>query len=98
MLQTLAKIGEQLLEGKGVWAQLTTEPKLPKDKKHWICPILFDCINNEIRILKDEMELYTSEKAIELKYLNVDKTWGRRGKKCALVVEPRKFSMLEETL
>lgn len=97
MLQTLAKIGEQLLEGKGVWTQLTTEPKLPKDKKHWICPILFDCINNEIRILKDEMELYKPDKAIDYRYINSEK-WGRRGKKCALVVEPKNFSMLEETL
>jgi len=97
MLQTLSKIGEQLLEGKGVWAQLSIEPKLPKDKKHWICPILFDCVNEEIQILKDEMELYEAEKAIDFRYINPEK-WGRRGKKCALVVEPKNFTMLSESL
>ncbi|MEX0813647.1 MAG: TM1802 family CRISPR-associated protein [Chitinophagales bacterium] len=98
MLQTLSKIGEQLLEGKGVWARLTTEPKYNPDKKNWVCPILFDCVNKEIRFLKDEMELFNPDNsAIEHRYINPEK-WGRRGKKCALTVEPKNFSMLEETL
>lgn len=98
MLQTIAKIGEQLLEGKGVWAQLTTEPKYNSDKKNWVCPILFDCINKEIRILKDEMELFKpNDSSIDFRYVNSEK-WGRRGKKCALTVEPKNFYMLEETI
>lgn len=97
MLSTVAKIGEQLLEGKGIWAQLTIEPKLSKDKKHWICPILFDCINKEIRTLKQELELYRSGKEIDYRYINPEK-WGRRGKKCSITVEPKNFAMLSETL
>lgn len=56
MLQTLAKIGEQLLEGKGIWASLTTEPKYDPEKKNWVCPILFDCVNKEIRVLRGEIK------------------------------------------
>lgn len=98
MLSTLAKIGEQLLEGKGVWARLTTEPKFDPDKKNWVCPILFDCVNKEIRVLKDEMELFQpGESAIELRFVPPS-VWGPRGKKCALTVAPKNFEMLEETL
>mgnify|MGYP006426495229 CR=1 FL=1 len=98
MLQTLSKIGEQLLEGKGMWARLTKEPKYDANKKNWVCPILFDCVKKEIHILKDEMELFEpKESAIKFRYVNPE-CWGRRGKKCALTVEPKNFSMLEETL
>lgn len=98
MLTTLTKIGEQLLEGKGIWARLTTEPKYNPDKKNWVCPILFDCVNKEIRVLKDEMELFEPEESIiKYKYLSPS-LWGPRGKKCSLTIEPSKFTMLEETL
>lgn len=98
MLDTLKKIGDQLLEGKGIWARLVTEPKHNPDKKNWVCPILFDCIDQEIRFLKDKMTLYHKEDSIyKFKYIDTE-TWGRRGKKCALTVEPKNFQMLEETL
>lgn len=98
MLQTLSKIGEQLLEGKGIWAQLTTEPKCNPDKKNWVCPILFDCVNKEIRVLKDEMELYkVGVSSIDNRFVPPS-IWGPRGKKCALTVAPKNFDMLEETL
>ena len=98
MLDTLKKIGDQLLEGQGIWARLVTEPKHNPDKKNWICPILFDCVDKEIRFLKDEMELYNSDiSSTEFRYI-APSIWGPRGKKCALTVEPKNFSMLEETL
>ncbi len=98
MLDTLKNIGDQLLEGRGVWARLVTEPKHNPDKKNWVCPILFDCIDQEIRFLKDEMTLYRKDESVyKFKYLSPEK-WGRNGKKCALTIEPKKFSMLEETL
>lgn len=98
MLDTLKKIGDQLLEGQGVWARLVTEPKHKPDKKNWVCPILFDCIKQEIRFLKDEMELFDNEKTpTKFRYVSPS-IWGPRGKKCALTVEPKNFSMLEETL
>jgi len=98
MLSTLAKIGEQLLQGKGIWAQLTTEPKFDKKKTNWLCPILFDCIEQKIRILKDDIQRFQPEESIlEFRYISSE-LWGRRGKKCALTVEPKNFSMLEETL
>ncbi len=98
MLSTLAKIGEHLLEGKGVWARLTTEPKYDSNKRNWVCPILFDCVNKEIRILKDEMELFKpDESIIKFKYLSPS-LWGPRGKKCSLTVAPKNFEMLEETI
>lgn len=99
MLDTLRKIGEQLLEGQGVWAQLSTEPSYNSRKeKHWICPILFDCVNKEIQVLRDELQLFKPDKTkVDFRYLNPEK-WGRNGKKCALTIESKKFSMLEETL
>lgn len=98
MLSTLTKIGEQLLKGKGIWAQLTTEPKYDQKKTNWICPILFDCINQNISILKDEIHRFKPEESIiEYRYISTE-LWGRRGKKCALTVELKNFSMLEETL
>lgn len=98
MIQTLAKIGEQLLEGKGIWARLTTEPKYNPDKKNWVCPILFDCVNKEIRILKDEMELFKPEESsVDYRFVPPS-IWGPRGKKCALTVAPKNFAMLAETL
>jgi CRISPR-associated protein Csh1 len=98
MLTTLSKIGEQLLGDKDIWARLTIEPKYNPEKKNWVCPILFDCINKEIKVLKEDMELFKPEEsANELNYLAAD-LWGRRGKKCALTVEIKNFTMLEETL
>ena len=49
MLNTLHRIGEQLLKGKGIWAMLTTEPEHNPEKKSWICPILFDCIEKDAK-------------------------------------------------
>ena len=98
MLSTLVKIGEKLLEGKGVWANLTSEPKYKAEKTNWVCPILFDCENGRISILKDEISRFQPINSIvKFRYLNTE-LWGRRGKKCALTVEPKNFSMLEETL
>lgn len=98
MLNTLHKIGEQLLEGQGIWARVVTEPKYDPDKTNWVCPILFDCIEKEIRFLKNDMELFEKDKSIlEHRYIDSE-CWGRRGKKCALTIEPKKFQMLEETL
>ncbi|WPR77954.1 TM1802 family CRISPR-associated protein [Algoriphagus sp. NG3] len=98
MLSTLVKIGEQLLDGKGIWAQLTSEPKYSDDKTNWVCPILFDCENGRINILKDQISRFKPEdSSIKFRYLNTE-LWGRRGKKCALTVEPKNFAMLEETL
>ena len=98
MLATLSKIGEQLLDGKGIWAQLTSEPKYIEDKTNWVCPILFDCENGQISILKDQISRFKPEdSSIKFRYLNTE-LWGRRGKKCALTVEPKNFTMLEESL
>ena len=98
MISTLVKIGEKLLEGKGVWANLTSEPKYKSEKNNWVCPILFDCDNGSISVLKDQISRFKPEdSSIEYRYLNSE-LWGRRGKKCALTVEPKNFSMLEETL
>ncbi|WP_297338407.1 TM1802 family CRISPR-associated protein [Algoriphagus sp.] len=98
MLATLSKIGEQLLDGKGVWAQLTSEPKYSDANTNWVCPILFDCDNGRIKILKDQISRFKPEdSSIKFRYLNTE-LWGRRGKKCALTVEPKNFTMLEETL
>ncbi len=98
MLDTLKKIGDQLLEGQGVWARLVTEPKHNPDKKNWVCPILFDCVNQEIRFLTDSMELFDKESSPAIFRYISPSIWGPRGKKCALTVEPKNFSMLEETL
>jgi CRISPR-associated protein Csh1 len=98
MLDTLKKIGDQLLEGQGVWARLVAEPKHNPDKNNWICPILFDCVDQEIRFLKDDMVRFKKdESSVECRYISPG-IWGPRGKKCALTVEPKNFHMLEETL
>ena len=98
MLQTLSKIGEQLLEGKGIWARLTTQPKFDPNKKNWVCPILFDCVNKDIRVLKDDMELYkVGTSSIDYRFVPPS-IWGPRGNKCALTVAPKNFTMLEETI
>ena len=98
MLPTLTTIGLQLLEGKGIWARLTTEPKIDKNKTPWVCPILFDCVNKEIKIHEEGIERFKKdESAITYRYLDPE-NWGRRGIKCALAVEPKNFSMLEESL
>lgn len=101
MLQTLSKIGEQLLEGHGIWARLTIDPKTTEDKNQWVCPILFDCNEPEIRFMN--LERYypsddpdTEPSSIKYKYINPDK-WGRRGRKCALTVEAKNYTMLPET-
>lgn len=98
MLPTLATIGQQLLEGKGIWARLTTEPKRDENKTSWVCPILFDCVNKEIRIYEEGIERYKKdESVITYRYLDSE-NWGRRGRKCALTVEVKNFSMLDESL
>lgn len=98
MLSTLTRIGEQLLEGRGIWARLTAEPKFNPEKKNWVCPILFDCVNNDIQILTDQLQRFEPENsAIDFRYVNPG-LWGPRGKKCALTVENKNFSMLKETL
>ena len=33
MLPTLEKIGEHLLEGKGIWSKLTSEPRFDLEKR-----------------------------------------------------------------
>lgn len=98
MLQTLLKIGELQLKGKGIWSQLVKTPKFNPKKRNWVCTILFDCVNNEIKVLANEMELFTpGESPLMHRYLN-PALWGPRGKKCALTVETKNFSMLTETL
>lgn len=98
MLDTLLKIGEHLLEGHGVWAQLVAKPKFNSKKDNWICPILFNCVENRIEILKDDIQKFNEEKSpTEFRYISTG-IWGPRGKKCALTVEPKNFYMLEETL
>ncbi|MCA1761795.1 MAG: TM1802 family CRISPR-associated protein [Flavobacteriales bacterium] len=98
MLATLSKIGEQLLEGKGIWARLTTEPKYNPDKKNWVCPILFDCINKEIRVLKDEMELFRpDESAIKFRHVKATRK-GPRQSKFDLTVEGDDLKNLHESL
>jgi CRISPR-associated protein Csh1 len=98
MLDTLKKIGDHLLEGQGIWAQLVAEPKHNPDKNNWICPILFDCVDQEIKFLKDDMVRFKkNESSVDYRYISTG-IWGPRGKKCALTVEPKNFHMLEETL
>ncbi|MDZ7846740.1 MAG: TM1802 family CRISPR-associated protein [Owenweeksia sp.] len=98
MLQTLSKIGEQLLEGKGIWARLTTEPKYDPDKKNWVCPILFDCVNEEIRFLKGEMELFKPEEsAVEFRYVKATRK-GPRQSKFDLTVESDDVENLKDSL
>lgn len=101
MLATLTKIGEQLLEGQGIWSRLTIEPKTTEGKNQWVCPILFDCDLQEIRFLEltryhSSNEIGSVPSSVALRYVNPD-LWGRRGKKCALTVENKNFSMLPET-
>ncbi len=99
MLNTLVKIGEQLLEGQEEWGKITTEPKVRENKKsRWVCPILFDCIDKKIEFLTEEMEIfYPDSSPVKFRYVNTG-LWGPRGKKCALSVEHKNFSMLKETL
>lgn len=101
MLQTLAKIGEQLLEGKSIWARLTTEPNIPKPKKDqdlWVCPILFDCEDNEIKILEDEMELFKkNESALKFRFVKATRK-GPSQSKFDLTVEFDDLANLQESL
>ena len=98
MLQTLSKIGEQLLEGKGIWARLTIEPKFDPNKKNWICPILFDCVNNEIHILKNDMELFKpNESAIKFRYVKATRK-GPSQSKFDLTVECDDVENLKDSL
>lgn len=98
MLSTVAKIGEQLLEGKGIWARLTTEPKFNSEKKNWVCPILFDCANKEIRILKDYMELFKPEEsAIKFRYVKATRK-GPSQSKFDLTVESDDVANLKDSL
>lgn len=100
MLPTLLKIGEHLLEGQGIWARLTTEPKFDdtNEKDRWICPIVFDCVDQKILLPEDQLIRFRpNESSIDFRYVNTD-LWGRRGRKCALTVETRNFAMLPETL
>ena len=81
MLNTLRKIGITLLEGQGIWARLTQEPKYTADKENWICPVLFDCVDKKIKVLNEELRrFYPESSVIEFRYLNTE-LWGRRGKK-----------------
>ncbi len=98
MLNTLKKIGDKLLEGQGIWARLVTEPKHNPKKNNWICPILFDCIGQEIRFLKDDMVRFKKgESSVDYRYISSEQ-WGRNGKKCAITIETGKFKMLKESL
>lgn len=98
MLGTLHKIGEQLLEGKGIWERLTIEPKYNKAKKNWMCPILFDCIDKDIHILKDDMELYKQGQS-EILYRYVKSTRKGPGQsKFDLTVERDDLSNLKESI
>ncbi len=98
MLETLRKIGEQLLEGKGVWAQLTAEPKHEPKKKSWVVPILFDCDAGEIKLLEDKKTIFEPGKSeIDYRYIKTG-LWGPSGKKCCVSCEQKNFDMLKESL
>ena len=101
MLQTLSKIGEQLLESKGIWARLTTEPSIPKNMKEkdlWVCPILFDCVNKEIRVLKEKTELFKpDESAIKFRYVKATRK-GPSQNKFDLTVESDDVENLKDSL
>ena len=59
---------------------------------------MFDCVEKNIVLLLDDLQIFDAENSpIDYRYINTS-LWGPRGKKCALTVEPKKLSMLEETL
>ncbi len=98
MLSTLEKIGEYLLEGKGIWSKLTSEPRSDSEKTNWVIPILLDCDSGTTAILENEKELFIEgESAIIFRYLNTE-LWGRRGKKCCISSESKNLEMLKESL
>ncbi|RZS98787.1 hypothetical protein [Cecembia calidifontis] len=98
MLATLSKIGEYLLEGKGIWSKLTSEPKFEPEKTNWVIPILLDCEAGIASILEGEKELFVEEEsAIKFRYLDTE-LWGRRGKKCCISSESKNLEMLKESL
>ncbi|MCC5878261.1 MAG: hypothetical protein JJU11_18745 [Candidatus Sumerlaeia bacterium] len=97
MLQTLLKIGEQIYNEDGIWAWLTTVPAYDHEKTNWVLPILFDCVDAEIKALKTEMELFDpKESAQKFRLLNPG-LWGPRGNKVAHTTETDKLKMLTET-
>lgn len=98
MLHTLSKIGEYLLEGKGIWSKLTSEPRLDPEKTNWVIPILLDCDSSIASLLENEKELFVEEESvIKFRYLNTE-LWGRRGKKCCVCSESKNLEMLKESL
>lgn len=98
MLHTLSKIGEYLLEGKGVWSKLTSEPRFDPEKTNWVIPILLNCESGVGSIMENEKELFVDEEsAIKFRYLNTE-LWGRRGKKCCVSSESKNLDMLKESL
>lgn len=98
MLSTLATIGEKLLEGKGDWARLCSEPKYDPNKKSWVVPILLDLYANGVYLLETRKKIFKpDESAISYRYVNTG-LWGPRGKKCCVSCEPKNFAMLKESL
>lgn len=98
MLETLHKIGEQLLEGQGIWARLTTEPKYDDNKKYYICPILFDCVDSEIKVLKDDIVLFKpDESAVKFRYVKATRK-GPGQTKFDLTVERDNLKNLKESI
>jgi len=81
MLDTLRKIGEQLLEDKNVWARYTIEPDYDTEKKNWVCPILFDCTEGKVKVLNKELERFKpDESAINYRYVKATRKGPRQTK------------------
>ena len=59
---------------------------------------MFDCVEKKIVFQLDNLRIFDSENSpLDYQYVNPG-LWGPRGKKSALTVEPKNFSMLAETL
>ncbi len=100
MLSTLAKIGEHLLEGQGVWARLTVPPKFDASNTNWVVPIILK--PDEAEMSLGEPQLFKTDEEgepswVTYRYINTG-LWGPRGKKCCVSCEPKNFKMLAESL
>ena len=64
MLDTLLKIGEWQSQGKSPWTRFLERPKLKKEVKSYVIPLIFDLDNNDI-IISGEHLLEYDDKFVE---------------------------------
>ncbi|MBD3408750.1 MAG: hypothetical protein GF419_00960 [Ignavibacteriales bacterium] len=58
MLQSLAKIGELLLEGKGEFTPIINEPKIKEDAKYYTLEIVVDLDEQEVIVTRENLREY----------------------------------------